>query len=67
MCVSNLRSCVQALRVSEVQARLEAALLPDEPPGWMGPWRHALLGAIERALPRSRSMSGHREGISQCS
>jgi hypothetical protein len=56
-----MRSCVQALRVSEVQARLEAALLPDEPPGWMGPWRHALLGAIERALPRRTSTSSCRE------
>ena len=56
-----MRSCVQALRVSEVQARLEAALLPDEPPGWMGPWRHALLGAIERALPRRTSTSICRE------
>ena len=52
----------QALRVSEVQARLESSLLPDEPAGWMGPWRHALLGAIERAL---HSSSSSREGTSQ--
>ena len=45
----------QALRVSEVQARLESSLLPDEPAGWMAPWRHALLGAIERALHSSSS------------
>ena len=54
----------QALRVSEVQARLESALLPDEPAGWMGPWRHALLGAIERALHSSSSSSG--EGSTGC-
>ena len=52
----------QALQLSDVQARLEASLLPDEPAGWMGPWRHALLGAIERALHSSSS----REGTSQC-
>ena len=63
----------QALRVSEVQARLEASLLPDEPAGWMGPWRHSLLGAIERALHSSSSSSSSsssgsssREGARQC-
>ena len=40
----------QSLRLSEVQAQLEAKLLPDEPAGWMGPWRHALLNAIEHCL-----------------
>ena len=50
----------QAIRVSEVQAQLEASLLPDEPVGWMGPWRHAVLGAIERALHgSSRSSQCH--------
>ena len=55
----------QALQLSDVQARLEASLLPDEPAGWMGPWRHALLGAIERVLlsrlrPDSQARRGRR-------
>ena len=55
----------QALQLSDVQARLEASLLPDEPAGWMGPWRHTLLGAIERVLlsrlrPDSQARRGRR-------
>ena len=55
----------ESLRLSEVQARLEASLLPDEPAGWLAPWRHALLGAIERVLlnrlkPEARGNRGKR-------
>lgn len=47
-------------RLSELQAKLEAMLLPDEKPGWLTPRRHAVVTALEQACVLTVSLHLHR-------
>ena len=56
-----LRGCdVESLRVNDVQASLERALLPSEQPGWLGPHRDAVVILLEHALHRTNHLPTRR-------